>query len=101
MQVFCKTAGWLGGIDEAIAILKLGRDDWPALAVRARYDGDAIAPFETAMAIEGPYDVFAHLETLYLGVLARRTRITTHTRRVVEAASLKEVLFFPARHDHS
>ena len=100
MQVFCKTAGWIGGVDEAIAILKRCSDDWPALTVRALYDGDPIAPFETSMTIEGPYDTFAHLETLYLGVLARRTRVLTNTRRVVQAARPKEVLFFPARHDH-
>ena len=51
-------------------------------------------------SIEGPYDAFAHLETLYLGVLARRTRVGTNTRPVVEAAPPKEVMFFPARHDH-
>ena len=100
MQVFCKTAGWIGGVDEAIAILKRCGDDWSALTVRALYDGDPIAPFETAMTIEGPFDTFAHLETLYLGVLARRSRVLTNTRRVVEAARPKEVLFFPARHDH-
>jgi nicotinate phosphoribosyltransferase len=52
------------------------------------------------LLIEGPYDAFAHLETLYLGVLSRRTRVGTNTRRVVEAAAPKEVMFFPARHDH-
>ena len=35
-----------------------------------------------------------------LGALARRTRVGTNTRRVVEAARPKEVMFFPARHDH-
>jgi nicotinate phosphoribosyltransferase len=35
-----------------------------------------------------------------LGVLARRTRVGTNTQRVVEAAAPKEVMFFPARHDH-
>jgi len=100
MQVFGKAHAYLGGMDEAIAILKLCADDWSALAVRALYDGDAIAPWETVMTIDGPYDGFAHLETLYLGVLARRTRVGTNTRRVVEAARPKPVLFFPARHDH-
>jgi nicotinate phosphoribosyltransferase len=52
------------------------------------------------MTIEGPYASFAHLETLYLGVLARRTRVGTNTRLVVEAARPKTVMFFPARHDH-
>ena len=58
------------------------------------------SPGKPVMLIEGPYDAFAHLETLYLGVLARRTRVGTNTRRVVEAARPKEVMFFPARHDH-
>ena len=100
MQVFCRASGVLCGVDEAIAILKLASDDWRALAVRALYDGDLVEPFETIMTIEGRYDAFAHLETLYLGALARRTRVATQTRRAVEAASPKDVLFFPARHDH-
>lgn len=100
MQVFGKHAAFLGGMDEAIAILKLCASDWSDLSVSALYDGDEIAPWETVMLIEGPYHAFAHLETLYLGVLARRTRVGTNTRRVVEAAAPREVMFFPARHDH-
>jgi nicotinate phosphoribosyltransferase len=100
LQVFGKTHAFLGGIDEAIAILKLCAIEWKDLEVRALHDGDEIAPWETVLLIEGPYDAFAHLETLYLGVLARRTRVGTNTRRVVEAAHPKEVMFFPARHDH-
>ena len=100
LQVFGKSHAFLGGIDEAIAILKLCAIEWKDLDVRALHDGDEIAPWETVLLIEGPYDAYAHLETLYLGVLARRTRVGTNTRRVVEAAHPKEVMFFPARHDH-
>jgi nicotinate phosphoribosyltransferase len=100
MQVFGKAHAYLGGVDEAIAILKLCSIEWPELEVQALYDGDEVEPWETVMLIEGPYDAFAHLETLYLGVLARRTRVATNTRRVVEAAAPKDVMFFPARHDH-
>jgi nicotinate phosphoribosyltransferase len=100
MQVFGKSVGYLGGIDETIAILKLCTDHWDELQVSALYDGDPIEPWETVLLIEGPYDAFAHLETLYLGVLARRTRVGTNTRRVVDAARPKQVMFFPARHDH-
>ncbi len=100
MQVFCKARAFLGGIDEAIAILKLCADRWDELTVHALYDGDELSPWETVMTIEGPYDAFVHLETLYLGVLARRTRVGTNTRRVVDAAQPKDVMFFPARHDH-
>ena len=100
MQVFGKARAYLGGMDEAIAILKLCSDDWDALSVHALYDGDEIEPWETVMTIQGPYASFAHLETLYLGVLARRTRVGTNTRLVVDAARPKTVMFFPARHDH-
>ena len=52
------------------------------------------------MTIEGDYSLFAHLETVYLGCLARRTLVMSNVREVVEAAGDKPILFFPARHDH-
>ena len=100
MQVFQKHDAYLGGMDEAIAILKLCSDDWEGLTVHALYDGDRAAPHETVMTIEGDYTGFAHLETLYLGVLARRTLITTNVVSVLEAANGKPIIFMPARHDH-
>ena len=99
MQVFQKHRSILGGIDEAIAVLKLCTD-WDALEVHALYEGDEIAPMETVMTIEGDYSVFAHLETVYLGCLARRSLIMRNVREVVEVAHGKPILFFPARHDH-
>jgi nicotinate phosphoribosyltransferase len=100
MQVFQKQSAWLGGMDEAIAILELCSDDWEGLTVHALHDGDRIEPWETVMTIEGDYTTFAHLETLYLGVLARRTLITSNVVRVLEAANGKQIIFMPARHDH-
>jgi nicotinate phosphoribosyltransferase len=100
MQVFQKRTSYLGGMDEALAILRLCADDWDALTVRALYDGDTIEPFETVLTIEGDYTSFAHLETVYLGTLARRTLITTNVVNVLEAANGKPVIFMPARHDH-
>lgn len=100
MQVFQKKHAYVGGMDEAIAILKLASHDWDALTVHALYDGDRIEPWETVMTIEGEYTLFAHLETLYLGVLGRRTLITTNVVQVLEAANGKPVIFMPARHDH-
>ena len=99
MQVTGKSPGYLSGIDEAIAILKLCAEDWGSLTVSALYEGDEFEAWDTVMTIEGPYECFAHLETLYLGVLGRRTRICTNTRRLVEAARPKPVLFFGARQD--
>ena len=100
MQVFQKNSAYLGGMDEAIAILKLCSHDWEQLTVHALYDGDRIEPFEPVMHIEGDYTLFAHLETAYLGVLARRTLITSNVVRVLEAARGKQIIFMPARHDH-
>ncbi len=109
MQIFQRSSSVLCGIDEAIAILKLcsgrhdgsrWRDGWNQLDVHALYDGDRVGAFETVMTIEGDYDLFAHLETPYLGVLSRRTRIATNARAIVDAAGGKDVLFFPARFDH-
>lgn len=109
MQVFAKRAGLLGGIDEAIAVLRLcsGRRDggewrsgWAGMEVRALHEGDPIEPWETVMTIAGDYPDFAHLETVYLGTLARRSLVMTNVRRVVDAARGKPIVFFPARHDH-
>ncbi|MDX1674494.1 MAG: nicotinate phosphoribosyltransferase [Longimicrobiales bacterium] len=103
IQAFQKKHAWLGGIDEAIGILKLCLTegyDWSDLEVRALRDGDEIEPWEPVLQVIGPYAAFAHLETLYLGVLARRTSVATNTRKVVEAAWPRSVMFFPARHDH-
>jgi nicotinate phosphoribosyltransferase len=109
MQVFQKRESVLGGIDEAIAILKLcaGREQdgawtpaWNELEVHALREGDQIAPRETVMTIEGDYSLFAHLETVYLGTLARRSLIMRNVLEVVEAARGKQIFYFPARHDH-
>jgi nicotinate phosphoribosyltransferase len=100
MQVFQRKQSWLGGMDEAIAILKLCANGLDGLEVRALYDGDPIEPWEPVLTIEGDYTTFAHLETPVLGTLARRTLITTNVVRVLQAANGKPIIFMPARHDH-
>ena len=110
MQVFQREEAILGGVDEAIAVLKQGAGrrgpdgrwipGFKELEVRALHEGDAVSPWETVMTIEGDYSLFAHLETVYLGCMARRTLVMRNVRRVVEAARGKPILFFPARHDH-
>src|SRR3954469_21890389 len=87
MQVFQKRHSYLGGIDEAIGVVKLCADDWDALPVPALYDGAPVEPYEPVLRIEGDYTGFAHLETVYLGVLARRTLITSNVVRVLRAAN--------------
>jgi nicotinate phosphoribosyltransferase len=100
VQVFQKNDAWLGGVDEAIAILRLCADEPDGLTIRALHDGDRLEPWETMLTIEGDYTTFAHLETVYLGTLARRTLITTNVVRVLEAANGKPIIFMPARFDH-
>ncbi|MGI9034259.1 MAG: quinolinate phosphoribosyl transferase [Acidimicrobiales bacterium] len=153
MQVFQRDSSVLCGIDEALAVLRVGAGSWvdPARAaevfdaylaarldarslrlgdteasagararqfeleteldrlwvpgfdrldVTALHDGDAVEPWETVLAIAGPLHLFAHLESVYLGVLARRTRIATNVAKVVDAAGHKPLLFFADRFDH-
>jgi nicotinate phosphoribosyltransferase len=110
MQVFQKHESLLGGVDEAIAVLKQcsghraadgsWEGGWDQLEVDALHEGDPILPYETVMTIAGDYSLFAHLETVYLGSLARRTLIMRNVREVVEAAGEKAIFYFPARHDH-
>jgi nicotinate phosphoribosyltransferase len=100
LQVASPLGGHVGGVDEVVAILKVGADDWSLLEVNALYEGDRFEPWETVLTIEGPYETFAHLETLYVGVLARRTRVCSSVRLAIEAARPKPVFFLGARHDH-
>lgn len=150
MQIFQKSNAVLCGMDEALAVLKIGagrwknareaellfdqymeaklasrgtgRDvrysrlhtminiedelddlwesEWDDVDVYALCDGDRIEPWETVMSIQGRYSAVAHLESVYLGVLARRTLVATNTRRVCDAANGKPVLFFADRFDH-
>src|SRR4051794_1136130 len=92
MQVFQKEESILGGVDEAIAVLKrcAGRrladgsyeEGWDQLVVHALHEGDEISPFETVMTIEGDYSLFAHLETVYLGSMARRSLVMRNVAAV-------------------
>lgn len=110
MQAFAKHAGLLGGIDEAIAVLRecSGRagadgcweEGWSRLRVEALAEGEEVSPFETVLTIAGDYTLFAHLETVYLGTLARRSLVMSNVRAAMDAAGGKPIIFFPARHDH-
>ena len=108
MQVFQRKESVLGGIDEALAVVKQcsghrERRRWVNGFRGSRCTRSTRAtrsPWETVMTIEGDYAAFAHLETVYLGCLARRTLIMRNVHEVVEAANGKPILYFPARHDH-
>ena len=100
LQISAEQGGVLGGVDEAIALLRVGVEDWGELAVNALYDGDKVEAAETVMTVEGPYALFAHLEAMCLGVLARRTRVTTNARLLAESARPKPVLMLSTARDH-
>jgi len=110
VQVFQKQESLLGGVDEAIAVLKqcsgrAGRGGewvpgWEELEVEALHEGDPISPYETVMTIAGDYSLYCHLETVYLGCMSRRSLIMRNVRAVVDAAGGKPIFYFPARHDH-
>lgn len=108
VQLFAKRPGVVAGIYEAVRMLQTqlavnprtgARYDFGELTIDTLVDGDVIAPWEPVMHITGPYLAFAHLETDYLGVIARRTLIATNVRRVIDAANAKPVIFMGARHD--
>ena len=107
MQVFAKHDGVICGVYEVIRMLQTqlgvapdGRvHDVSELTIETLLEGDPVAPWEPVLRITGPYLAFAHLETVYLGVLARRTLVASNVRRVLDAAAGKPVLYMGARHD--
>ena len=76
MQVFQKNRALLGGMDEAVAILKLCSHGWDNLVVRALHDGDWIEPWETILTIgtRGP-GTTVRTTTMDQGTTAPRDRI--------------------------
>lgn len=96
--------GYMKSTAEKTELIRKLDDLWVSkfseLEVRSLADGEPLGGWETAMTIEGDLSFFAHLESVYLGVLARRTKVASNTRAVVEAAKGKPVLFFADRFDH-
>ena len=95
-QVFQRGDAVLCGIKHAIELLA---QTSPEVEVQGLADGDLIAPLEGVLHLHGPIQELVELETVYLGLLSRMTRVATSVRAVVAAAGDKPVLFFPARFD--
>jgi nicotinate phosphoribosyltransferase len=97
MQVFQKGENTvLCGVDDAVEYI---RREAPAVTVKALRDGDIVQPWEPVLTIDGDLAQFVHLESVYLGILARSSRVATNTRRCVVAANGKPVYFFGDRFD--
>lgn len=109
MQVFMRHPGGclVAGVDLALSILAnaMSAEGKANVTVNAINDGTWVnysgSPDNTSPVIEiiGPYRYFAELETIYLGLLARCTRVANHVLECLEAANGTPVLFFPERFD--
>lgn len=95
-QVFQRVDALLCGMKYVVDLLRPLEGRIEVFSLR---DGDRISPNETVMHVVGPVDDLLEFETVYLGMLARMTRVATNVREAVEAAARKPVLFFPARFD--
>jgi nicotinate phosphoribosyltransferase len=103
MQVFQRREkAFLCGVEEVKELFKLamGNGQWAKIKLDSKKDGEWVKAFSPVMHIKGPYAYFAHLESVYLGILARRTLVATNTRLAVEAAHGKPVMFFADRFDY-
>jgi nicotinate phosphoribosyltransferase len=95
-QVFQRTEAILCGMRYVMQLLDQTSSQ---VEVYGLEDGNRIAPKESVLHIAGPAQELFELETVYLGLLSRMTRVATKVRAAVEAANGKRILFFPARFD--
>ena len=101
IQVFQKQKDvTLCGIEEIKQLFQQTFKSASKLTVHSLQDGDQISHWETILTITGDYSLFAHLETIYLGILGRRSLIATNMRRAVTAANGKPILYFGSRFDY-
>jgi nicotinate phosphoribosyltransferase len=96
MQVFQKNHAILCGVNEVVELLKPEVGPTEIWALR---DGDEITPWEPVMILKGDLADFVSFESMYLGILARSTKVATNARKVVDAANGKPVFFFADRFD--
>ena len=110
MQVFQKNAGSiLCGTQEVKELFKVTTGFWnkgqwinkfSSLTIEVLPEASRLNSWEPVLHITGPYIYFAHLESVYLGILARRTLVASNVCAAVKAARGKPVLFFADRFDH-
>lgn len=99
-EIFPRSEGVLGGVEEALRLLRNRPPELGPIEVWAMDEGETFTPREVVMRIHGPYSAFGLYETALLGILAQSSGWATATRRVVQAARGKPVIVFGARHVH-
>jgi nicotinate phosphoribosyltransferase len=99
MEVFPNRPGLLGGVDEALALLRtvLPEDSREVWAVP---EGTPVAAKEVVLRIRAPYRSYGLYETALAGMLAHPTGWATAARACVAAAGAVPVISFGARHVH-
>ncbi|HNW88070.1 MAG TPA: hypothetical protein PKN48_00275 [Bacteroidales bacterium] len=85
--------------DEEELLEDLWVDTHKDLEISTLFDGDTSLSQIGMMEIKGVASSFAHLESIYLGILARSTKIATNVQKVKRAANGKPILFFADRFD--
>lgn len=99
MEVFPNRPGRLGGIEEALALLRAVLPEGNR-EVRAVPDGTQVEAKEVVLRIKAPYRSYGLYETALCGMLAHPTGWATAARACVEAAGEIPVISFGARHVH-
>ena len=94
-EIFTRTTGMFAGLAEVLELLK----DAP-VQIEALPEGEYFSPKEVVMRIRGPYGAFGYHETNLLGILSSSCAWATAAKECVEAAEVKAVLSFGARHLH-
>ena len=110
MQIFQKQDNQVVcGIDEVVELFRtcagffengMWVNKFSELTIETLKDGETTNAWEPVMHVTGPYAYFAHLESVYLGILARRTKVATSVHHVVQASGKKPVIFFADRFDY-
>ena len=95
-QVFQRNNVLLCGMKFVLQLFAAASSKVQILGLR---DGDRITALEPVMHITGPAQELFVFETIYLGLLARMTKVATNVRAAVDAAAGKPVLFFAGRFD--
>lgn len=97
VQVFQRGTSVIAGTEIAAEIIR--QDATGPVKIKALSDGDIAEPWEPVMFIEGNLADFVATESMYLGILARMSRVATNVRAVVKAARGKQIIFMADRFD--
>lgn len=91
----------VAGVYEAIELIKLRLDakDFNQLKIYYLDDGTIANEQDCVLAIEGPYYLFANLENIIDGILARRSSVATNCYNFLKYLTPEQILFMADRSD--